>query len=382
MEVVIYIYDIYSIYIPRRFLFISGNLISILSIVLIGNLYECSQFKKIFFALSFQILVLFSKFLITTIVRGINPDWIESNTKETTSILSLSSELLMMLFVIIIFVLLKKKYKLMISYELILLLSPAISLIIIIFTPLHELSNGNYYSFISIICLAVLNILNYILVSFYYQQAERTLRLTQLEKISTYQRDKYNQLSSMYKSTRKLIHDTKNHYYMIKNYVEEGKYDELIAYLDLSLDDLENYYCDYTTGNLVIDSLFTNYSSLCSEKGVTFETYINIDSNRIPVNDYELCIIIGNIMDNAITACLKNAVESNYIRTKIIINDKDMFCIHVRNTFNRRDANKDKDIMHGYGLINVKDIVENKNGILYIEKKDEFCVDIIIPIMK
>ena len=56
-------------------------------------------------------------------------------------------------------------------------------------------------------------------------------------------------------------------------------------------------------GNLVIDSFVGYCMNITTELGIRFETNIQIDQSAIPVDDYDLSIIIGNLLDNSINEC-------------------------------------------------------------------------------
>jgi sensor histidine kinase regulating citrate/malate metabolism len=172
---------------------------------------------------------------------------------------------------------------------------------------------------------------------------------------------------------------------MINNYIENNDYDKLKAYLDISISEIENSYSKINTGNLVIDSFVSNYNNLCEENKIHFVTDLSVDYNRIPISDYDLCIILGNILDNALNACSLNNGKENFIKLTIIITDNDIFYIHTENTFNRFIKKEKRNraypfFEHGYGINNVEKIVQNNHGIININADDLFRIDIVLPI--
>lgn len=147
-----------------------------------------------------------------------------------------------------------------------------------------------------------------------------------------------------------------------KEFVKNNEYDRLEEYLNISVNDLEHTYADIHTGNLVIDSFVSNYKTVSNDNSIDFTESICADPGRIPVADYDLCVILGNILDNSLNACMKNTGTENKI-----------------------DSSDDSYFEHGYGLENVRRIVERYHGIMRVVTSDSeaplFEVTIIIPII-
>ena len=94
----------------------------------------------------------------------------------------------------------------------------------------------------------------------------------------------------------------------INDCIHNENYDAVIPYLESSLEELNSSYSRINTGNLVIDSFVSNYLLLSEDNGIDFKPDLQIDSSLIPIKDYDLSIVLGNLLDNAINAC--NGVQS------------------------------------------------------------------------
>lgn len=60
---------------------------------------------------------------------------------------------------------------------------------------------------------------------------------------------------------------------------------------------MEQHYIRINTGNLVIDAFVSNYMTIAQNDNIHFDTKIQIIPSRIPTDDYDPCIIIGNLLD-------------------------------------------------------------------------------------
>ncbi len=99
------------------------------------------------------------------------------------------------------------------------------------------------------------------------------------------------------------------------------------------------------------------------------------------VSDYDMCIIIGNLLDNSINACKKQKEkEGVYIKLAIVQTDRHLV-IDVKNSSTQSDVGGSKDMTHGYGIQNVKNTMDKYNGIMEIKNTyGEYETLVLIPI--
>ena len=171
----------------------------------------------------------------------------------------------------------------------------------------------------------------------------------------------------------------------INDCIQNEKYNAVIPYLEQSLDELNSSYSKINTGNLVIDSFVSNYLLLCEDKGIEFISNLQIDASLIPIKDYDLSIVLGNLLDNAVNAC-NNILspDKKFIQLYICTDlQSDQFVIHIVNSKNQKTVSENDEVIHGYGLINIQEHIEKSFGIINSkETNDEYETSIIIPLNK
>lgn len=210
------------------------------------------------------------------------------------------------------------------------------------------------------------------------------------KRISNYQNNLLQQhfyeIDNMYKKMRGWRHDYHNHIQVMKAYLELGKIEEMKKYLDDLSNDLETIDTVIKTGNLMIDAILNSKISIANSKRINVNAKAKVPENmKIPGLD--LCVIIGNLLDNAIEGC-ENIINPDDRFIRIYIREmKGHLYIYVGNSFSGKLKKSEKKYLttkvgqeHGFGLRRIDSIVEKNKG--YINRQNEegvFVTEVMIP---
>lgn len=208
------------------------------------------------------------------------------------------------------------------------------------------------------------------------------------KKLESYQNDllekHYNEVENMYKKMRGWRHDYKNHIATMKIHLKQGNYDFLANYLNELSDDLETVDAVLKTGNVMVDAILNSKISLAVSQGIKVDAVATVPK-KIRISDTDICVVIGNLLDNAIEACCKIPdEEKRFIRIYIGMFKKQLY-ISVSNSVGEKLNKKGKtyfstkDENHGFGLKRVDFIVEKYGG--FLNRQDEtdvFATEIMI----
>ena len=103
--------------------------------------------------------------------------------------------------------------------------------------------------------------------------------------------------------------------------------------------------------------------------------------------EIDLCIIIGNLFDNAIEASLKLPKEERLVQISMEMKNTQLYMFFSNTTVEKKrykDNNgrfsSTKAVKSGFGLVRVDDIVKRHGG--YISRKSEdgfFLTEILLP---
>ena len=196
-----------------------------------------------------------------------------------------------------------------------------------------------------------------------------------------------------FSNIRKIKHDMNNYLICLDNYLEQGNLGKARSYINYMLmgkDDIQPADYNINTGNSVVDVLLHYKVNLIKKYHITLETHIEIP-NELKIDDIDICIIVGNCLDNAIEALKElNGNYSKRIHIDIIYR-KGALMIKIKNPFvgeRKKDlkgnyiSTKADNENHGIGLYSVKKVIEKYNGLITFQEVDsEFEVQIFLYTM-
>ena len=311
------------------------------------------------------------------------------NERIQDSIVCVLSSILSFLFICMFSLVWKRtNQKIIFAQMLITCVTPICSILFILFLPYQafvSLGRENHI-YLTFMILIILNCLNYFFLDNFLHQKELQDKLQSQEAQLSFQTEKFNQLSNAYKGVRRITHEIQHRDKYLITCMKNNDFKTVEKELSGSLSSFETRFFESSTHNLVIDTFVSSYTSMANEKRIPFQTEIKIDKSLIPLSDYDLCIILGNLFDNCFNAAENwNTKKSNYndfyIKCHIATQDK-FFVIHFENPSESEKEKKSKDVLkHGYGLINVKKMVKKYNGFYNQEENEStYSTTISIPI--
>lgn len=236
---------------------------------------------------------------------------------------------------------------------------------------------------ISIAILLTINI-----IVFYLYSVLGELFKDKVEKIMLKEQNKYYQkqleiMSKNNEDTRAFNHDLRNHLSIIRGYIQLDANEKACKYIDKMAQN------DYmikeisSCGNIDIDTVLNYTLYEATKKNIFLSLEVNVPTN-IDIASFDIVVILGNLLDNAIEASSK--VKNDDKKIDIIIKYKtDILFIHIKNTFDGSISYEKDNIItskgdrknHGIGLNNIRNTLKKYDGSMEINHNNNvFCVDI------
>lgn len=231
------------------------------------------------------------------------------------------------------------------------------------------------------IFMALVNLLLWIFVMPWY--VNRTLSRFQDDLVNRH----YDEVETMYRKMRGWRHDYHNHIQTLKAHMNLTQYEEALRYLNRLEEDLSTVDTVLKTGNVMVDAILNSKLTLIQERHIQVDATAMVPGD-ISISGIDLSVLIGNLLDNAMEACMQLPEEERFIRIYIDIIKKQLY-LSVTNSMagsaKRRGETffSDKPGNHGFGLLRIDDIVKKYGGFLNRQTETGvFATEIMLPLVK
>ena len=135
--------------------------------------------------------------------------------------------------------------------------------------------------------------------------------------------------------------------------------------------------------NPAILNLINNKILIAEKNGIKIKLNVYVDLNSLNISTYDLCRILGILIDNAIEACSgceEKVISIKFLKDKfnnrnliIIENPYKNYLIDIKKIYEKGFSSKKDKISHGLGLWKVKQILKkNKNLNIYTSRDKLF----------
>lgn len=188
--------------------------------------------------------------------------------------------------------------------------------------------------------------------------------------------------------TSQFRHDMRHHFLAIEGFINDLDTEGLRAYIRQSMllfpAQSVRFYCD----SVAVNALLCYYDEKAETEGIPLSLDISLNYTP-PLSDTELCIILGNLVENAIEACQRMKSQERFITVKLSMASSSILVIQVINSYEGiiRQASdgtflssKVRD-RKGIGLASVLSTTDKYNGIARIEYPEHiFKVSLLLNV--
>lgn len=215
---------------------------------------------------------------------------------------------------------------------------------------------------------------------------DNNAQLAENNHILLMQNLQYNTLQERIHDARRAKHDIRHHISIIRSYAEKQDYEKLTDYLNqyqkTMPDDSSIVFCENLPGN----ALLLYFAQIAKDNDVDFAVQANVPAT-LAIAENDLSVLIGNLLENALDACITQKEGERKIRIKAKTTQSAFF-LTVDNTFDglirqtlQGDFLSTKEKGSGIGLISVQQIVNKYEGTLQIQhNQSEFRVSVMLNI--
>lgn len=248
-------------------------------------------------------------------------------------------------------------------------------------------NNSDYNPFL--LLAAEICIMLNILVCFYMtvlmskkQKQSEQLKLLSQQNIF---RAKYaDNIKKQYDDIHRIRHDMKQAYEVIITLLKDDKTDEVISFIQKNMNLLVSSEVIVDVGNNFVNAILNTKLSSAKQHGI--KLLCSVDKNALRIDEIDLCNLLGNMLDNAIEACLKCREDARTIEITIKALENQYF-IEVANSVANDVLEMNKALKttkpnadnHGYGISSIREIAKKYNGdVQFFQQANIFRCDIIL----
>lgn len=190
-------------------------------------------------------------------------------------------------------------------------------------------------------------------------------------------------IRGQYEEMRSIRHDIKQHFAVIRQLQQDGNLDEAKKYIDSCAESVAGSEMFIDVGDVFINAILNSKLSIAKSRGI--EVMCRSGKDVSGINAYDLCNLLGNMLDNAIDGAqgvtggrfIEVAMESDEHKLNICISNSMACSVLIPNkelTTSKADRGS-----HGFGTKTIRSLAKKYNGnVDYYEEGSVFFCHVIL----
>ena len=183
-----------------------------------------------------------------------------------------------------------------------------------------------------------------------------------------YCRQYFENAALQYDIVKKIRHDIKNQLLAVYAMLADGKTDDAMDYISRNVDVISSN-CNIVNTDSVIVNAVVN-SKFTAAQSVGINVQCSSVKKFVGIDDIDLCNLLGNTLDNAVTACMNVPDNKDKFVSLDISCENNIYRFAVKNSINesvlennsRLVTSKRNKKHHGFGVKIIRDIAEKYKG--------------------
>lgn len=247
------------------------------------------------------------------------------------------------------------------------------------YIPCHPVRISFFFQagMIFFVCALCIQYGNFALHSFRIQAENRQLsyELSLMEAQIRAQKERYEILREADAAIKTQRHDLKHQLTVIRSYNENGQPEKLAEYLDSLIANIPVSREERLCENDAVNAVASYYQNIAKEAGISpLSIRLDIPPDTGRIQESDLCVLIGNLLENAIAACRDSRQEPPFIRMQsrlqygILTIAMDNRCMSAKQAPNGLFESQKPG--GGTGLVSIRSMARRYGGDVRFEWKD------------
>lgn len=168
-------------------------------------------------------------------------------------------------------------------------------------------------------------------------------------------------------------HDLRHQLAVLRSYSEDADSAKLTGYINTLIADIpaeQGSYCE----NAAVNAIVSHYAGLAKKNGIALSIKLTVPAHTEQITDASLCVLFGNLLENAIEACARMTEGEKFIRLHSRL-QFDTLTITMDNSFDGKVARRGERFVSskrnelGTGLASITAVAEKRGGGARFEAK-------------
>lgn len=202
-----------------------------------------------------------------------------------------------------------------------------------------------------------------------------------LSQLLEAQSAQYQSMQSHMEQTRRIRHDQRQVIRTVRSLLAEKQYEELDRFTKKYEQDIQSlsapeYFCPHVSLNAALGY----YANLAKQHAISTVWQIDLPED-LAISDVEICILFGNLLENALNACLELPESERYIHLSADRTQMGMYIVMINSCTDQYSSASEKPAPaypllpqnfrddHGIGLTSVRTTAEKYGGTAEFQTK-------------
>ncbi len=242
--------------------------------------------------------------------------------------------------------------------------------------------HGVFYPLIQyVFFIGIFTITAVVIVEFVRRTLYSRVMMGVLEEQNKRAMKSYKRMAESEEETYSIRHEIRHHMLTLSAMLKNGEIDRAGEYAQSLTSEYNEMPDGQYSKNMMVNIIASEYLGRAKSRGIEVKHSLNIPE-EIPISDTDFCVFLTNMLENSLNACEKiDPSQKRYIHVKMYIKGKYLFIGCENSAPGNGETMVKKGKTHGYGLENMKRIVQKYGGMLHIERKNssfalksDFCL--------
>lgn len=186
-----------------------------------------------------------------------------------------------------------------------------------------------------LICMFLISHFMILFIQQLKEQLETSTRNQAMERLLQIQHDQYSMLQARIAENRRARHDFRQHLRVIQDCVKRGDLEDLKSYLAEYENQFPSHSDHIYCNSYAVNAILAFYADKAENHSICLDVKIQMSDTPV-IPETEFCVLLGNLLENALDACQTGRSESEtaqpFIRVCAIQTGTSTLSITVDNT--------------------------------------------------